>query len=214
MALASGMGGGSAPPSSSPPPPPSHPPSQKKIIEENQKPKDVLERLGSFRYGVVWLPLKNHHLSCIGFWKWHFRACKFPPSNYRLRRSFSLPPSPPPPPPNKFLATAMLTVLDIRLHCLSQFYFLSAVTKSEANAPGEPSFVDDCASVSSVFHEWWDWNSCTSSRHRGNTHFLQCGHLDFESAVTAQNYAFLVTFTKLLYVLSGRDNANFCVYYA
>ena len=35
--------------------------------------KYVLERLGSFRYGVAWLLLKNHHLSWIGFCKWHFR---------------------------------------------------------------------------------------------------------------------------------------------
>ena len=75
-------------------------PSQKINIEEYQKPKDVLERLRSFKYGVVWLPLKNHHLSWIGFWKWHFRAYKFqdflvslppdPPSDLRLLHS--LPP--------------------------------------------------------------------------------------------------------------------------
>ena len=33
------------------------PPAKKSTIEEYKKPKDVLERLGSFRYGVVTLSL-------------------------------------------------------------------------------------------------------------------------------------------------------------
>ena len=44
------------------------------------KPKYIFERLGSFRDGVVWLPLKNHQdqvRTWNGFRIWHFRASKF-----------------------------------------------------------------------------------------------------------------------------------------
>ena len=47
----------------------------------------------SFRYGVVWWPLQNHHLDQVrtwnGFQKWHFRASKF------LNFWGNLPPRPP-----------------------------------------------------------------------------------------------------------------------
>ena len=45
------------------------------------KPKHVFEHLGSFRYRVMWLLLKNHHQDQVRTWssfrKWHFRASKF-----------------------------------------------------------------------------------------------------------------------------------------
>ena len=74
-------------------------PVQKSPLKNNRNQNTYLNILGSFRYGVVWLPLKNHYLGQVrtwnGFQKWHFRASKY--KKVRL------------PPAHKFLATAMLT---------------------------------------------------------------------------------------------------------
>ena len=82
-------------------------PPAKKSPLKNTRNQNTYLKVWGFRYGVVWLPLKNHHLDQArtwnGFRKWHFRASKFQkhfwgsmPSDTtgdsRLRRSFRLPP--------------------------------------------------------------------------------------------------------------------------
>ena len=108
---------------------PSPHPSQENQPLKNTRNQSHTWTFGEFRYGVVWLPLKNHHLDPVrtwnGFRKWHFRASEFQqflgehapnhpppppppppqPRDSRLRRSFCLPPA------HKFLATAMQTHL-------------------------------------------------------------------------------------------------------
>ena len=81
------------------------PPAKKSPLKNTRNQNTYLNVWG-FRYGVVWLPLKNHQQDQVrlwnGFWKWHFRAFEFqkflgsmPPdtrSDSCLRSSSSLPP--------------------------------------------------------------------------------------------------------------------------
>ena len=73
-----------------------------KNIEQHQKPKDVLERLGSFLYGdYLWKIITCPELASK-FQNFLGERAPNTPSDLRPRRSFSLPP-----PHNFCLATAM-----------------------------------------------------------------------------------------------------------